>query len=239
VTPSVERIERSGFAAWSPDETTEINGWTVASSGGFTRRLNSATTQGSADTSPATHQAVTSWLADRGAELTVRITPLVENQTATSCADTWGLTSVDETLVLVREVEASEESAGVRVVAASDSQYTAELFELNGRDPTVLASWERIIKRIGDRAAGLWIPGAAVGFVAVSDHIGSVFSVAVGPDQQRKGLATQVMAAANAWAVDNGAASMFLQVVGTNDGAQALYKRLGFVEQYRYHYLQP
>jgi ribosomal protein S18 acetylase RimI-like enzyme len=32
---------------------------------------------------------------------------------------------------------------------------------------------------------------------------------------------------------------MFLQVVGTNDGAQALYKRLGFVEQYRYHYLQP
>ncbi len=95
------------------------------------------------------------------------------------------------------------------------------------------------MQRIGDRAVGLWIPGEAVGFVAASDDIASVFSVAVHPEAQRSGLATQIMTAANAWAVERGTTSMFLQVLGTNQPARALYDRLGFAEKYRYHYLQP
>lgn len=236
---SVDRIERSGFAAWSPDETTSIGGWTVASSGGFTRRLNSATAVGRADTSLATRDEIASWLADRGASLTVRITPLIEAETARCCRANWDLDPLDETIVLVRETKPLEAYREIRVVDASDPEYTAELFDINGRDHGVLDSWKRIVQRIGDRAVGLWVPGVAVGFVAISDQIGSVFSVGVRPGHRRKGFATQIMAAANTWSAENGATTMFLQVLGTNTVAQALYKRLGYVEHYRYHYLQP
>lgn len=239
MTPSVDRIERSGFAAWSPDETTSIGGWTVASSGGFTRRLNSATVVGSADTSLDTRDEIASWLAERGAGLTVRITPLIEKETSRSCEANWDLTRVDETHVLVRPTSPPEVPDGVTIVDAGNPDYTTELFEINGRDSGILDSWKRIVQRIGERAVGLWVPGAAVGFVAVSHQIGSVFSVGVRAEHRGKGLATQIMAAANAWSAENGATSMFLQVVGTNTGAQALYKRLGYVEHYRYHYLQP
>ncbi len=239
MTPSVDRIERSGFAAWSPDETASIGGWTVASSGGFTRRLNSATVVGSADTSLDTRDEIASWLAERGAGLTVRITPLIDEDTSRSCEVNWDLTRLDETLVLVRPTGPPEVADGITIVDASNPDYTTELFEINGRDPGILDSWKRIVHRIGDRAVGLWLPGVAVGFVAVSDQIGSVFSVGVRPEHRRNGLATQIMAAANAWSVENGATSMFLQVVGTNTSARALYKQLGYVEHYRYHYLQP
>lgn len=239
MTPSIGRIERSGFAAWSPDETANIGGWAVASSGGFTRRLNSASVVGSADTSLATRDDIASWLAERGAGLTVRITPLIEEETSRSCEANWNLTRVDETRVLVRPTGPPEVADEITIVDASNPDYTTELFEINGRDSGILDSWKRIVQRIGDRAIGLWVPGVAVGFVAVSDQIGSVFSVGVRPEYRRQGLATQIMVAANAWSAENGATSMFLQVVGTNTGAQALYKRLGYVEHYRYHYLQP
>lgn len=238
MTVSVEQIERSGFAAWSPDETTMIGGWTVASSGGFTRRLNSATTSGSADTSLETREAIRSWLKERDADLTVRITPLVDGDTAAACATGWGLAPVDRTHVLVRESWRPEAVQRVIVVQAGDSVFTQELFRLNGRDQAKLGSWQRIVERIGDRGVGLWIPGVAVGFVAVSHNIGSVFSVAVGPNHRRQGFATQIMDAANAWFGDQGASTLFLQVLGTNTPARRLYERLGFVETYRYHYLQ-
>jgi len=239
VTLSVERIERSGFSVWSPDETTLIAGWRVASSGGYTRRLNSATTTGPADTSLQTRHAIARWLAVRGSQLTVRVTPLIDPATTEACTRTWELEAVDETLVMVSRSLASSGNGDVTVVNAHDAGFTADLFSLNQRDQAQLGPWSRIVERVGSNGVGLWIPGRAVGFAAVSDGIASVFSVAVRPELRRMGFATQVMDAARQWATDSGAGSMFLQVLGTNTPARSLYTSLGFVEQYRYHYLQP
>jgi ribosomal protein S18 acetylase RimI-like enzyme len=85
----------------------------------------------------------------------------------------------------------------------------------------------------------LWVPGKAVGFVAVSEGISSVFSVAVREEHRRTGLATKIMAASAAWAIDRGAEWQFIQVLGTNGAAIELYEGLGFSERYQYRYLQP
>ena len=85
---------------------------------------------------------------------------------------------------------------------------------------------------------GLWIPDVAVGLVAVVDGVGLVYSVAVEESERRKGLGTQIMAAAHEWAIRCGASTMSLQVVGTNGPALAMYGRLGYAERYRYHYLE-
>ena len=91
--------------------------------------------------------------------------------------------------------------------------------------------WERTV-------IGLWLPGRAVGLVAVVNGVGLVYSVAIDEEHRRQGLAQRVMHAANSWAADAGARTMSLQVVGTNDAARALYDTLGYERLYSYHYLQ-
>ncbi len=63
-------------------------------------------------------------------------------------------------------------------------------------------------------------------------------SLAVTPDVRGSGLGALMMEAAELWAVERGARSMTLQVLGTNAPARGLYERLGYSEAYRYHYLQ-
>jgi ribosomal protein S18 acetylase RimI-like enzyme len=45
------------------------------------------------------------------------------------------------------------------------------------------------------------------------------------------------MAALVGWAAEHGATTAYLQVLGDNTPARALYDRLGFVEHHHYRYL--
>ncbi|MCL1598926.1 MAG: GNAT family N-acetyltransferase, partial [Actinomycetia bacterium] len=239
VTASIERMERAGYVAWSADEQIEIGGWTVRSSGGFTRRLNSAKANGRADTSIDTKRAVAGWLAERGASLAVRVTPLIDRPTVERCASTWGLSLLDETIVLARRPTRSIGGREVLVIDADDEGFAHELMDLNGRSGSDLKPWSRLVRRISPNAAGLWIPGQAVAFVAIYEGVASLFSLAVLESSRRIGVATKVMNAAFTWASARDAETLFIQVLGANVAGLALYERLGFDEMYRYHYLQP
>ena len=238
MTVGVGRIERAGYAAWSPEETTTINGWSVAANRGFTRRLNSATAHGIADTSLQTSDAIRGWLGERGASLTIRATPLIDTATLGEVERTWGLESVDETVVMTAKPSDDAVQGNIEFVHPGDDAYVDDLFTLNGRTDAVRLQWDRIVDRIEPLATGLWIPGDAVGFVAIHDRIASLFSFAVRPSVRRQGIATAMVSAAASWATARDAEVMFLQVLGTNTPARRLYERLGFVEAYRYHYLQ-
>lgn len=239
MTVPIERMERAGYAAWSPDEQTEIGGWTVRSSGGFTRRLNSATTNGTPDTTIDTKLAITEWLAERGSPLVVRVTPLIDPVTVEGCASVWNLSPLDETIVLARKPVRSIGGREVLVVDAADGAFARELMHLNSRSESDLEPWSRLVGRVSHNATGLWIPGQAVAFVAIDQGIASLFSLAVSQERRRTGVATKFMNAAFTWASARNAETLFLQVLGTNVPALTLYERLGFEEVYRYHYLQP
>jgi len=239
LTPSIDRIERAGYLAWSPEQTATIGGWSVVSNGGFTRRLNSATAHSEADTSLETRDAVAAWLAERGAPLTIRVTPLIDPATVSAVERTWFLESLDETFVMTRIPPRGRYSGGIDYVDAGDDGFVEDLFTLNGRTSSYLGQWRGIVERIGSFATGLWIPGDAVGFVAMNDRVASLFLVAVRPQLRRQGIATRIMDAAFAWSVDRNAETMALQVLGTNEPARMLYEELGFVDTYSYRYLQP
>jgi len=239
LTPSIGRIERAGYRGWSPEETASIDGWSLSSNGGFTRRLNSATARGAADTSLETRDAIVAWLADRGAPMTIRVTPLIDPDTIAVCNRTWGLASLDETFVMTRLLPSDRDGGCVEFVEAGNETFVDELFTLNGRTSSVRRQWQGIVERTGSAGTGLRIPGDAVGFVAVSDGIASLFSVAVRPSLRRQGVATRIMDAAFVWAVKMNAEIMALQVLGTNEAARELYRKLGFVDAYVYRYLQP
>ena len=238
MTLAVELLELAAAATWSPDVHAVVDGWRVSSNGGFTRRLNSATAVGLAETSLEAKRAVARWLEERGSPLIVRVTPLTDPTTAESCERNWFLEPRDETVVLTKAIDGGTVTSDVVSVDPLDEGFVNEFFSINGWRPLDEDIWARMTERVGSDASGLWLDGAAVGFVAVSGSVAFAYSVAVAVDRRRQGLGTRVMAAAESWAAERGARAMALQVLGTNVPARGLYQRLGYSEVYRYHYLQ-
>jgi len=76
----------------------------------------------------------------------------------------------------------------------------------------------------------------AVARVAVDGPWAGLFAVEVDPAHRRRGLARAVTAAGVRWAVGNGARRCYLQVVADNEGAVALWTRLGFTHHHDYVY---
>lgn len=62
-------------------------------------------------------------------------------------------------------------------------------------------------------------------------------SIEVSPEHRRRGLALAVMGALLDWGAERGGTTAYLQVLGDNAPALALYERLGFREHHRYRYL--
>ncbi|MCW2766800.1 MAG: GCN5-related N-acetyltransferase, partial [Nocardioides sp.] len=82
--------------------------------------------------------------------------------------------------------------------------------------------------RIGDLASG----------VAAYDRGWVGFrGIEVSPEHRRQGLGLEIMAALLEWGAERGATTAYLQVLGDNEPALALYERLGFTTHHSYRYL--
>ena len=235
----VAAIEEAGYDTWTADQTTELSGWTLHSNGGFTRRVNCATASGTPATDPDTRGAINEWLSKRGGRPVVRVTPQLSASTIAAVTDGWGYAPMDDTVVMTKPTGLSAGLEGVKVVECDDPGFLSDVAALNQRPDSSFGAWGRMMTRVTHRAAGLWVPSRAVGLVVMSGEFAAVYSVAVAPEHRRKGLARAIMEAADVWATERDCTSSFLQVVGNNQGALALYETLGFAETYRYHYLEP
>ena len=63
-----------------------------------------------------------------------------------------------------------------------------------------------------------------------------LFDIVTLPQARRQGAARRLVEALLAWGQAAGAREAYLQVMAANSAAIALYRSLGFVEAYRYHY---
>jgi N-acetylglutamate synthase len=82
------------------------------------------------------------------------------------------------------------------------------------------------------------VPGAR-GFAAYADDWVGFRGIEVAPEHRRQGLARTVMAALLEWGAERGATTAYLQVLGHNAPALALYERMGFTTHHAYAYLTP
>ncbi len=93
---------------------------------------------------------------------------------------------------------------------------------------TVDEDGDRATARVGDEATGLASLGQSwVGMRAVC----------VSPERRRRGLGLAVVGALLDWGAERGATTAYLQVLGENQPALALYARLGFATHHTYRYL--
>ena len=84
--------------------------------------------------------------------------------------------------------------------------------------------------RIGEVASGV---------AAYADDWVGFRGIHVDPAHRRQGLALHVMAALLEWGAEHGATTAYLQVLGDNAPALALYEGLGFETHHAYRYLAP
>lgn len=70
------------------------------------------------------------------------------------------------------------------------------------------------------------------GFLLASDlgDTAEILTLAVAPNQQRNGYATQMMNAFFQWAKDTNKSAVFLEVAADNTAAHSLYTKMGFVK---------
>lgn len=235
----VADLEQAGYDTWTSDAATEMHGWTMHATDGFTRRVNCAVANGAPDTSPDARTEIDQWLTDRGAALVVRVTPLLSDSTVASVTSEWSYRSVDDTVVMTAPVLTDSHPADVVTSNVNDDDFFELISGLNDRRPSSAPAWRRLLDRVSDRAAGVTIGSVGAGIVVASGRFAAVYSVAVSPQARRAGVARRLMIGATNWAADQGCDTMFLQVLGTNSGALALYDTIGYAAVYRYQYLEP
>ena len=140
----------------------------------------------------------------------------------------WGPESGDaDTLFQLASV--AQVRRRISTVAGKGTGSTPDLVLFPASAPNPPAP-EVVEVRLGDVASG----------VAAYDRDWVGFrGIHVEPDQRRRGLGIAVMAALLEWGAERGATTAYLQVLGDNTPALALYDALGFRTHHAYRYLAP
>lgn len=233
--------------AWQPVESELLGGWRLRAAGGFTRRANSVLPLG--DPGLPLGEAlgrVRHWYAERGLPARVQAATGAEGTQERLCADLeahgWRREVTAEVRVapLAPVGDLAADVSAVRTARRPDAAWLARyqragtpgphVLEVLGSGPSV---WFASVP--GDGPSGA---PAAIGRCVVDGRWAGFMAVEVAPEHRRRGLATAVMAALARTALEEGASAAWLQVESDNDGARALYDRMGFAPHHRYHHFR-
>jgi ribosomal protein S18 acetylase RimI-like enzyme len=236
-------LARVAARGWRPVESERLGEWELRAAAGFTRRANSVLPLGDPglplDEALA---AVRRWYGERGLPAYV--------QTATGAEGTQELLCAElERRGWVREVSAELWTGGLAPLADRAAGAGVVLARTAGED--WLARYQRkgvseVALKVLGSGPSVWfatVPGevsgaapAAIGRLVVDGRWAGFAAVEVDPGLRRRGLATEVMAALAGRALEEGASAAWLQVETDNEGARALYGRLGFAAHHAYHH---
>ncbi|MFJ3893626.1 GNAT family N-acetyltransferase [Streptomyces sp. NPDC090083] len=238
---SYAELARVSSRAWRPVESERLGEWELRAAAGFTRRANSALPLG--DPGMPLDEALTAvrrWYGDRGLPAYVQTATGAEGTQERLCAEL-------ERRGWTREVTA-ELWTGALAPAADRADGSGVVLS-RAADEAWLTRYQR--KGVGEVALkvlgsgpSVWfasVPGegagpAAIGRCVVDGRWAGFAAVEVDPTLRRRGLASVVMAALAARALEEGASAAWLQVEAENAGARALYSGLGFSAHHAYHH---
>ena len=239
------RIEDAGLNASAPAQQRLLDGWLLRFSPGKAKRARCINAL-SAGRLPLAEKLPLCEEAYREAALPmiVRVTPFSEPPGLDEALAAVGLQRFDDTRVMVRldlqglDLELAIDGMCLRAISCDEyADAVGALRASPTPERTAHAARLRqsavpyqafLLQRDGETLAGAQ---AAVEFDMVGLY--DVFTV---PAARDKGLARALCAALLLHARDAGAQRAYLQVDADNHAARAVYRRLGFVDGYAYHY---
>lgn len=247
-TALVRTLEERLFNAWPALQTVYVDGWLLRMAGGHTKRSNAASPfYPSTLTGEELLREVKATYRRAGIPPMVRITPLASPGIDAALAAA-GWTVYDESDVMTAPLAGRVRILGAPDAAVVLSQEPSPAWIEGAAEAYGFADWQReMLARIVDAIrvetafATVYVGRKPVGFglgVADRGHVG-LYDLAVHPAARGAGAGRSMIGSLMHWGRSHGAHTAYLQVRGTNERAQALYRRLGFSKAYSYHCRRP
>ena len=234
------RVEETCLNAWPALREVLLDGWVLRFSGGLTRRANSANPLW--PVSQVDLRACEALYRRLGLPTIFRVLslmgPMVDQRLAQA-----GYTAEGESCVLygpIEDIEAARDP-DVGLLDKPTPEWFGAIAALQNHSSEQAATYRQIVGQLA-------IPAA---FAALSDERGIVAlaygalhngllcykSVITDSPLRRRGWGRRIVKALAAWARDQGAVGVCLEVEAHNAPARALYDAVGLkTELYRYHY---
>lgn len=241
----LSRIEDAGLNASAPPQQLWLDGWLVRFSPGKAKRARciNAVAAGRLPVARKLEQA-TAVLRDAGLPLVVRLTPFSQPAGLDDTLASLGLQRFDDTVVMVADLAALDLTgaapADLQLQAAEPTAYAAVVGALRGSPPEQQQAHAERMRFSPVPYCG-WVlrqegQVLACGQYAREGSMVGVYDVFTAPSARNRGLSRALCAELLRRAAAEGARTAYLQVDVDNQPARAVYRRLGFVDGYHYHY---
>lgn len=245
-------LERIAARGWRGTTTEPLGDWSMRAGGGFTGRANSVLVLGSPGVElPVAMAAVEAFYADHGLPAMFQVPfevgrddGLDDEPIRTSRAlRSAGWRAFNETTVLVATVRTAlksfpvSDAAEFRHSPAPTDEWLAGYVYRGGPLPAGAAAV--LTNAEGPDFVSLHADGEQLGVargVLVDGWLG-VTAVTVAERHRRRGVGTALMGELLRCAAGQGATHAYLQADSANTAALKMYRRGGFKEHHRYHYL--
>ncbi len=240
-TASVARLEQRSFNAWPAVRTAVMDGWLLRSSGGYTKRANSANAvQAGVLLDGGLLQAIEAWYARQQLPAIFRLSPLANAQCDALLA-AQGYALVEPSRFLLRHgTPTDHQLPAVPMEPHCTPAWLAGYAQASGLAPQQQPWHQRIVDGIGGQCAYATVEqggrSVAWGLAVLERGAAGLYDVVVAPECRGQGLGRQLVSGLLQWAAAQGAQQVDLQVRGGNQVAEQLYASLGFVPVYGYHY---
>ncbi|TXH90206.1 MAG: GNAT family N-acetyltransferase [Rhodoferax sp.] len=240
----VAMLEAAAFQSWPALEPEEdVQGWRLRFARGYTKRANSANSTAQACALDADLlQALEQRFAQRGLTPVFRLVEGTVPAGAEALLEARGYRAVDPSLVLVRELEASDAAIPPPQQLPSAADWLQTFVAVSGKPLQGQDTHLQMLQSITapccwaySQQAGQSASTACALGVLAQGQLG-LFDIATRADLRRQGLAAALVQRVLGWGARQGAQRAYLQVLGSNAPALALYQKLGFRLAYRYAY---
>jgi ribosomal protein S18 acetylase RimI-like enzyme len=237
------RVEEAGLNASAPPQQRLIDGWLARFSPGKAKRARcvNAVASGRLPLDGKLGRCGALY-RDAGLPLIVRVTPFSQPPDLDRALADRGWRRFDDTCVMVRTQLAD------RPVPAADADAQPVAIEPFAQHVGALRGSPLAQRQAhAQRLASAPVPFSAMvlrhegqivacGQLAFEDDLVGLYDVVTASERRREGLARRLCEQLLSLAVKRGAGTAYLQVDSDNVAARALYRQLGFVDGYLYHY---
>ncbi|NLE80367.1 MAG: GNAT family N-acetyltransferase [Rhodococcus sp.] len=243
-TSEIRHLELVSADGWPGVEFEWIDGWLCRYGHGFTGRANSATPLGEpgsvAPLDESTVGRLRAWYADRDRPLRLLLPDRLS-----SVPDGWNIS--DEVVVMAADIDnlVLPEGDPVATIDSRPDRDWLALYRYRGSALpdfavdvlTAVRGGKVAFARIGSEDSTLIAVARGSVTPAYDGRIWvGLTAVEVAEEHRRHGIGTLICGDVVKWGREKGATHAYLQVAAENEGAQAMYRALGFVDHHRYRY---